>query len=141
MRKQYKLDEIALKNLIHDIMFPVDSNNEIELITYYSKYNTTNLIIYNNFSASTCHLSTTNVVNEFTYPQREIFYNKISSNIGLARRLTLHQSNPSSIFHPIKTHSCPSSKYGKNLTEVTSILHTHTRTQKTRQNKRLKFYI
>ena len=59
MHQYYKLDKIALKNLIRNNVSPTDLNNKIKRIIFYPKFNTTNLVFSNNFSSSTSHLSTT----------------------------------------------------------------------------------
>ena len=45
MNKQDELDEIAVKNLIHNNVSSTDSINKIKLIIYNPKFNTTNLAI------------------------------------------------------------------------------------------------
>ena len=47
MYKHHKLDQVALKNLIHNNISPIDSNNKTKLIIYYPKFNITNLISLN----------------------------------------------------------------------------------------------
>ena len=58
MHKHYKRDEIALKksNQMLDSYFPTGSNNEIKLIIYYSKFNTANRVMYNNFFPAPSYL-------------------------------------------------------------------------------------
>ena len=52
MQNNYKLDEKILKTLIHRNILPTDPNKEIQLIIYYNKSKTSNLVIKNNSSPS-----------------------------------------------------------------------------------------
>ena len=66
---QYNLNEIELKKLISNKdPTPNYLNNKINLIIYYPIFNTTNLVVSNNFSPLTSNLTTTNVIYEFKYP-------------------------------------------------------------------------
>ena len=82
MHKHYKVDEIALKNLIRNNVFLTDSNNKIKLIIDYFKINEINLVISKNFSPSTNHRGRTNLVYEFKCQLGEYFSYKISTYIG-----------------------------------------------------------
>ena len=92
MHIHYKLNEIALKNLICDISL-MDSKDEIKLIVYYPKYNTTNLIISYNFSPSASHFSRSNVVYEFKCPLGE-YFSKISTYISLTTTVEMFNTSP-----------------------------------------------
>ena len=110
MHNHYKLEEIALKNLTRKNVSLNDSNNKIKLLIYYPKFNTTNLVSYNNVSSSTSHLTTNDVVCQFKYPLRENLLNEISMYVCLTtttllRRLILPLSDTSSISEYLKTHS------------------------------------
>ena len=59
MYKYNKLDQIAIRNLIYNYVFPCDSVDRTILIIYYTKFNATNLIIFNYFSLTICYFSTT----------------------------------------------------------------------------------
>ena len=101
----------------------MEEKNKIKLIVYNSKFSTTNLVIYNNFS-----LLTTNAVYQFKCSSGDCFSNKISTYIdlnttSLSRSWTFYLSDTSSISHHLKTHSCPSSKYRKIVTENSPLLH------------------
>ena len=50
-----------MKNLICNKVLPTDSNNKIEFIKY-AKFNTINLVIYNNVFPFTSYFSMTNAV-------------------------------------------------------------------------------
>ena len=90
MHKHYKHNEISVKNLIYNNISSTDSHNKIKLIIYYPKFNTTSLIISNNFSHSTSHLNTTSVVYKFKCPLGECFSTKNNSYIDLTMILSRH---------------------------------------------------
>ena len=99
--------------------------NKIKLVIYLPKFNTTKLVIYNNFSPSTNYLSMTNVTYQFKFSLGKCFFKKVITCIGLTtktlwRRLTLYISDRSSIFQHLKIYSCGTNKYRKILTEKTS---------------------
>ena len=105
--------EIELKNIIHEHLPAdynnkikliicnnvslTDSNNKIKLIIYYPKFNTTKLIISNNFSTSTSYLSTTNIVYKFKCPLRKCFSNKMNTYMSLTTTTVVETFNTSTI--------------------------------------------
>ena len=121
-------------------MATIVEGNKIKLIIYYSKFNTINLVINNNFSPSDSHFRMTNLVYEFKCLLRESFSNKIDTNICLTtmillRHLILHLSDTSSTPEYLKTYSSLSFKLQKHLTENTFIFHEEKKLQMIRGYK------
>ena len=67
MLYNYKLDENILKTLIQRNPLPTDPNKKINLIIYYDKFQTSNLVINNNSSPSIGVLQKT-VIYQFKSP-------------------------------------------------------------------------
>ena len=115
MYKHYELNKRALEILICNKISLTDSNNKIKLIIYYPKFNTANLIIYDNFSPHISYLCMAIIGYQFNCPFREHFSYKESTYLGLtttaiSRYLPVHLSDSSSISQHLKIFLCPFSK-------------------------------
>ena len=100
MHFNYKLKEQAITNIIKRHIKP--TKKQIELIIYYTKFKTPNLIVKNNTNSAKILLNQTNVVHKFVCPYWECLpKNKNNSYIGYTTttlsRLTNHLSENSAM--------------------------------------------
>ena len=106
-----------------------------ELIIYYDKFNTSNLVIKNYSSPSIGVLQKINIIYQFKCPlgdcvaENNNIYVALTSTT-LLRRHTMHLSDTSSIAQHLKNHSCPKTELQKILTENTTILEYQNNKQK-----------
>ena len=138
MHYNYKLDQQAITNIIKRHRKPIEKQKQIKLITYYTKFKTSNLIVKNNTNSAKILLKQTNVVYKFKCPFRECLpKNKNNSYIGyttvtLSRRFTHRLSENSTIKQHliIKHNNCinqlTSSDVRKILTDNTIIIYIKT---------------
>ena len=90
----YKLDEQSITNIMKRHIKHIEKQKHIKLITYYTKFKMSHLIVKNNTNSAKIHLTETNVVYKSLCSFRECLpKNKNNSYIGyttitLSRRLT-----------------------------------------------------
>ena len=68
MHKNYKVDEQVIILIINRHIKPTGPQNQINLIMYYTKFQTSNIIVKNNINSTKTLRTQTNVVNIFTCP-------------------------------------------------------------------------
>ena len=108
--QSYRQDESVIRDILKKCISPVDPEFIINLIIYYKKFKTANLIIRNAPRLQKSHVSLTNVVYKFKCPLGgSIPYHQDQHYVGhtvtsLSRRLTTHLSSNSAIRQHLNQH-------------------------------------
>ena len=119
----YKQDETAIKNILKQNATPASDNGKLNLIIYYRKFKTENILIRNSPRRSR-NTSKTNVIYTFTCPIGSCALDTTQyigkTQMSLSRRLSYHISSSSS---SIKQHI---NSHGTLTTPIREILTGHT---------------